>query len=77
MPDILTKQDGPHPHPPTFLQFTDQSVVCFGARLFARQQSKHDPTISSFSRLYGFGISRTNVDRRRALTPTTPRCTSA
>jgi hypothetical protein len=48
MPDILTKQDGPHPHPPTFLQFTDQSVVCFGARLFARQQSKHDPTISSF-----------------------------
>ena len=36
MPDILTKQDGPHPHPPTFLQFTDQSVVCFGAWLFAR-----------------------------------------
>ena len=39
MPDILTKQDGPHPHPPTFLQFTDQSVVCFGARLFARRRA--------------------------------------
>jgi hypothetical protein len=47
---------------PTFLQFTDQSVVFFGARVFAECRGKHDPTISSFSRSYGFGISWTIVD---------------
>ena len=53
------------------------NVVLLGRSAVRQAQSKHDPTISSFGRLHGYGISRTNVDRRRALTPTTPRCTSA
>ena len=76
MPDILKTRRAASS--PTNFSAVHRSVRRLLRRSAVRQAAEQTrPDYFQLFRLYGFGISRTNVDRRRAPTPTTPRCTSA